>query len=191
MKEMGANTLRLYAFKTSVRHTKFLDHAMALDLTVFAAFELGSCSMRRVSPLYLPYISTISRLALDEARATPTTHAHTTHAHTTHAHTTHAHTTHAHTTHAHTTHAHTTHAHTTHAHTTHAPPSIHRAHTVHAHNEHTPYTPRMHTAQAAGLLLGACGGQVRAPHADPPLPVAPRHHRVAHRQRGQRAVAAG
>ena len=60
MKEMGANTLRLYAFKTSVRHTKFLDHAMALDLTVFAAFELGSCSMRRVSPLYLPYISTLS-----------------------------------------------------------------------------------------------------------------------------------
>ena len=46
MKQMGANTLRLYSFKTSVRHAKFLDHAMELDLTVFAAFELGSCTSR-------------------------------------------------------------------------------------------------------------------------------------------------
>eukprot|EP00966_Prymnesium_polylepis_P289406 6685218-Prymnesium_polylepis.2 len=39
---MGANTIRLYTFKTSTRHAKFLDAADAANLTVLGAFEIGT-----------------------------------------------------------------------------------------------------------------------------------------------------
>ena len=40
--EMGANTIRLYTFKTSMRHGQFLDAADAAGLIVFGAFEIGT-----------------------------------------------------------------------------------------------------------------------------------------------------
>ena len=39
---MGANTIRLYTFKTSLRHTRFLDAAQAANLIVLGAFEMGT-----------------------------------------------------------------------------------------------------------------------------------------------------
>ena len=39
---MGANTIRLYTFKTSTRHGLFLDAADAANLTVLGAFEIGT-----------------------------------------------------------------------------------------------------------------------------------------------------
>ena len=39
---MGANTIRLYTFKTSTRHFKFLDAADAANLIVLGAFEIGT-----------------------------------------------------------------------------------------------------------------------------------------------------
>ena len=39
---MGANTIRLYTFSTSARHTRFMDAAMEAGLTVMAVFEMGT-----------------------------------------------------------------------------------------------------------------------------------------------------
>ena len=40
--EMGANTVRLYAWRLKTRHMKFLDLAFDLGLVVSAAFEMGT-----------------------------------------------------------------------------------------------------------------------------------------------------
>jgi hypothetical protein len=40
--EMGANTVRLYAWRQSVRHTRFLDAALARNLAVVAVYEMGT-----------------------------------------------------------------------------------------------------------------------------------------------------
>ena len=39
---MGANTIRLYTFKTSTRHGLFLDAAEAANMIVLGAFEIGT-----------------------------------------------------------------------------------------------------------------------------------------------------
>ena len=41
---MGANTLRLYSFKTSVRHTHFLDACQRYNLSVMVAFDVGAAT---------------------------------------------------------------------------------------------------------------------------------------------------
>jgi hypothetical protein len=48
MQEMGANAVRLYSFKTSVRHLRFLDHAYELKITV----------RQLVGKSLLPYLKT-------------------------------------------------------------------------------------------------------------------------------------
>jgi len=40
--EMGANTVRLYAWRLKTRHMKFLDLAFDLGLVVSSAFEMGT-----------------------------------------------------------------------------------------------------------------------------------------------------
>ena len=42
IKAMGANTVRLYSFKTSVRHGAFLDLCLAYNISAMVAFEIGS-----------------------------------------------------------------------------------------------------------------------------------------------------
>ena len=39
---MGANTVRLYAWRQSVRHVKFLDLCDELNLVVVAVYEMGT-----------------------------------------------------------------------------------------------------------------------------------------------------
>ena len=41
---MGVNTLRLYSFKTSIRHGAFLDALLLHNMSAIAAFEMGSAS---------------------------------------------------------------------------------------------------------------------------------------------------
>ena len=49
--EMGANTIRLYTFKTSERHTFFLDAADDADLIVMGAFEIGTAEHTSLATL--------------------------------------------------------------------------------------------------------------------------------------------
>ncbi|KAL1498898.1 hypothetical protein AB1Y20_013420 [Prymnesium parvum] len=51
MKAMGANTIRLYTFKTSVRHGSFLDMAYANNLSVVAAFSIGAATQTSLGSL--------------------------------------------------------------------------------------------------------------------------------------------
>ena len=44
VREMGANTLRLYSLKTSIRHQIFLDLCMHHQINVIVAFEMGSAT---------------------------------------------------------------------------------------------------------------------------------------------------
>ena len=47
---MGANTIRLYTFSTSARHTRFMDAAMEAGLTVMAVFEMGTAKETPLTP---------------------------------------------------------------------------------------------------------------------------------------------
>ena len=42
MVEMGANTIRLYTYKRSRRHSEFMDMAMSHNLAIVGAFEMGT-----------------------------------------------------------------------------------------------------------------------------------------------------
>ena len=50
MAEMGANTIRMYTFSTSLRHTQFLDAALAHGLSVVAVFEMGGAEDTTLQP---------------------------------------------------------------------------------------------------------------------------------------------
>ena len=41
-RRMGANTVRLYAWRHSARHTAFLDEAHSLGLVVLSVYEMGT-----------------------------------------------------------------------------------------------------------------------------------------------------
>ena len=56
---MGANTIRLYTFKTSTRHKRFLNAAYAANLIVLGAFEMGTAE-------HTPLATQVQRLAVKE-----------------------------------------------------------------------------------------------------------------------------